>query len=88
MKRSMTMVKRVAIGIVGTLLVVAGLVFVPLPIVPGWAVVILGLVVLSTEFDWARHLLENLKSRLERFRHRRRSASSADVDEPDLRLTA
>lgn len=88
MKRSMTMVKRVAIGIVGTLLVVAGLVFVPLPIVPGWAVVILGLVVLSTEFDWARHLLENLKSRLERFRHRRRPASSADVDEPDLRLTA
>ena len=88
MKRSMTAVKRVAIGIIGMVLVLAGLIFVPLPLVPGWAIVILGLLVLSTEFEWARHLLENLKSRLERFRHRRQPTPAVEVDEPDLRLTA
>ena len=88
MKRSMTAVKRVAIGIIGMVLVLAGLIFVPIPLVPGWAIVILGLLVLSTEFEWARHLLDNLKSRLERFRRHRQPPSPVEVDKPDLRLTA
>lgn len=34
-----------------------------LPIIPGWAFFIPGLILLSTEFHWARRLLTWLKSK-------------------------
>ncbi|MEV4564694.1 TIGR02611 family protein [Nonomuraea sp. NPDC049419] len=48
---------KIVIGIIGTLMVVGGLIMVPFP-GPGWLVVFAGLAVLSTEFHWARKLLE------------------------------
>jgi uncharacterized protein (TIGR02611 family) len=47
---------RLVVGIVGTAIVALGLVTIPLP-GPGWLTVILGLVVLATEFVWAERLL-------------------------------
>ncbi|MBR7742410.1 TIGR02611 family protein [Phycicoccus sp. BSK3Z-2] len=44
------------VGVVGSILVVGGLALVPLP-GPGWLIVIIGLAVLSTEFERAQRLL-------------------------------
>ena len=47
---------RLVVGVVGSVLVVGGLALVPLP-GPGWLIVIIGLAVLSTEFERAQRLL-------------------------------
>ncbi|WP_432495864.1 TIGR02611 family protein [Kineococcus auxinigenes] len=52
---------RTAVGVVGTVVTLLGLVMVPLP-GPGWLVVFLGLAILGTEFATAR--------RVHRFTHR------------------
>lgn len=51
---------RVGVGIVGALILGAGIVTIPLP-GPGWLTVIGGLFVLATEFTWAERLLEFTK---------------------------
>jgi uncharacterized protein (TIGR02611 family) len=48
---------RIVVGVVGTALVIGGLILVPLP-GPGWLIVFAGLAVLATEFAWAHRLLE------------------------------
>lgn len=58
------LVWRLVVGLVGTAIVVIGIVLLPLP-GPGWLIIFLGLGVLSTEFDWARRLLEFVKSHVE-----------------------
>jgi uncharacterized protein (TIGR02611 family) len=50
------LVYRLVVGVVGTAVVVIGLIMVPFP-GPGWLVVILGLAVLASEFEWAQGLL-------------------------------
>ncbi|MGI8532951.1 MAG: TIGR02611 family protein [Geodermatophilaceae bacterium] len=54
---------RVAVGVVGALIVVAGFAAIPLP-GPGWLVVIAGLAVLASEFEWASRLLQFTKSKV------------------------
>jgi uncharacterized protein (TIGR02611 family) len=51
---------RVFVAVAGGLIVVIGLILVPAP-GPGWLIVIAGLGVLSTEFAWARRLLNFTK---------------------------
>ncbi|MBB6474784.1 TIGR02611 family protein [Sphaerisporangium rubeum] len=51
---------RIVVGVLGTALVVTGLVLVPLP-GPGWLIVFAGLAVLATEFEWAHRLLQFAK---------------------------
>jgi uncharacterized protein (TIGR02611 family) len=48
---------RIGVGVVGGLIVVAGLALVPLP-GPGWLIVFLGLGILATEFAWAERALD------------------------------
>ncbi|MFC4014916.1 TIGR02611 family protein [Nonomuraea purpurea] len=48
---------KIVIGVIGTIMVVGGLIMVPLP-GPGWLVVFAGLAVLATEFHWAHKVLE------------------------------
>jgi uncharacterized protein (TIGR02611 family) len=48
---------RIAVGLIGSLIVAAGIVAIPLP-GPGWLIVLGGLFVLATEFSWAERLLE------------------------------
>ncbi|WP_326821135.1 TIGR02611 family protein [Streptosporangium sp. NBC_01756] len=47
---------KIVIGVLGAVLVTAGLIMVPFP-GPGWLVVFAGLAVLATEFHWAHRLL-------------------------------
>ena len=57
---------RIAVGIVGGLVVAVGLVTIPLP-GPGWLTVIAGLFLLATEFIWAERLLEFTKKHVKRW---------------------
>lgn len=52
--------RRVAIGIVGGLIVLVGIVLIPYP-GPGWLVVFAGFAVLATEFAFARKTLDWLR---------------------------
>ncbi|MGA8115474.1 MAG: TIGR02611 family protein [Actinocatenispora sp.] len=57
---------KTGVGLLGAVLIVAGLLLVPLP-GPGWLVVIAGLAVLAIEFAWARHLLRFTRRQLHRW---------------------
>ena len=57
---------RVAVGLVGGLIVALGLAAIPLP-GPGWLIVFAGLFVLASEFTWAERLLEFTKERVTRW---------------------
>ena len=48
--------KKTLIGIVGGVVLVAGVIMIPYP-GPGWLVVFAGLGILSTEFEWAQRVL-------------------------------
>jgi uncharacterized protein (TIGR02611 family) len=51
---------RIGVGIVGGLVMIAGLAMLLLP-GPGWAAIFVGLAILSTEFDWAHRLTHRLR---------------------------
>lgn len=61
--RSVRLLRRLAVAVMGSLVVVVGLVLVPLP-GPGWAIVFAGVALLGTEFSWAERLLRVLRHRL------------------------
>lgn len=48
---------RAAVGVVGAIVTVAGLIMVPAP-GPGWLVVFFGLVILGSEFEFAQRVLD------------------------------
>ena len=57
--------KRIAVFVVGSALVLAGVAMLVLP-GPGLLVIIAGLAVLATEFVWAEYLLDQAKERATR----------------------
>ena len=62
--------KRVARIAAGGILVLAGLIGLALPILPGWVWLIPGLAILAREFTWAQRVLDWLKARLpQKLRH-------------------
>ena len=71
--------RRVAITIVGFVLILAGIVGLALPILPGWLLIIAGFAVLGTEYAWAERALDLAKQKAKataakarsRFRRRR-----------------
>lgn len=50
------LVLRAGVGVVGTLVVITGIILLPLP-GPGWAIIFLGIAIWAVEFTWARRLL-------------------------------
>jgi uncharacterized protein (TIGR02611 family) len=54
---------RVAVGVVGTLVVLLGIALIPLP-GPGWLTVFIGLSILASEFAWAERLLGYARRRV------------------------
>lgn len=52
--------KRVAIAILGTIVLLVGIIAIPYP-GPGWLIVFAGLAILGTEFDWAQRLLDRVR---------------------------
>lgn len=57
---------RVAVGVVGTLVLCVGVVAIPYP-GPGWLIVFAGLGILGSEFAWAHRLLHAAKTRYDAF---------------------
>jgi len=57
------LIYRIIVGLVGALVVILGLILVPLP-GQGWLVVLLGLVILASEFEFAQRWLHLLKRTL------------------------
>lgn len=58
---------RFGVGVIGTVLVLAGMAMIPLPIPgPGWVTFFLGLGVLSTEFAWAHRVTSFMRRQLHR----------------------
>ena len=54
---------RIGVTLVGLVVLVVGLVLIPLP-GPGWLIVFLGLGIWSTEYAWARRLLQSTRELL------------------------
>ena len=57
------LIYRIVVGVVGLIIVVAGLIMVPFP-GPGWLVVFLGLAIWASEFEWAQRVMHRAKSTL------------------------
>ena len=64
------LIVRIVLVMIGTVLLVGGLVGLLLPIVPGWLLIIPGLAILGTEFVWARRLLDTARSKAASLRAR------------------
>ena len=62
MQRVKQGVRRMAIGIAGSIVLLVGIIAIPYP-GPGWLIVFTGLAILATEFAWARQVLDFAKSR-------------------------
>ena len=62
--------RRVLLGVLGTLLILVGIVLLVLP-GPGLLVIALGLIVLSLEFDWAKKIVESFRRWAERTRNKK-----------------
>ena len=81
---------RFAVGVLGAIVVVGGLILVPLP-GPGWLIVFLGIAILGTEFpaahrvgQWLKRVLASALSRWKAWRASRsaRASSSSRMDTP------
>lgn len=64
MTKLLTHTKKVAIAIIGTIVLIVGIIAIPYP-GPGWLIVFAGLGILSTEFEWAQRLLDYGRNKLE-----------------------
>lgn len=62
-RRTTRIAWKVVTGLVGTAVTVTGLIMVPFP-GPGWLVVIVGLIILASEFAWAQRVLQLVRDRL------------------------
>ncbi len=56
-------VYRIGVGVVGTVVLVLGVVLLPAP-GPGWLIIFLGLGILASEFTWAERLLGYARRRV------------------------
>jgi uncharacterized protein (TIGR02611 family) len=61
--------RKVAVGVVGTLVIAVGVVMIVLP-GPASLIIPAGLAILATEFSWAQRLREHLRVRLAAFAQR------------------
>jgi uncharacterized protein (TIGR02611 family) len=62
MQKAKKQIRRVAIGTVGGIVLVVGIIAIPYP-GPGWLIVFTGLGILSTEFAWAQRILDYAKGK-------------------------
>ena len=54
-----TQARKVVVLVIGVTLLLLGVAGLILPVLPGWAVIFIGLAVLATEFAWARWVLKH-----------------------------
>ena len=68
---NITPFRKILIGIVGSTVVLIGLVGLVLPFLPGWLLIIAGLALLSTEYVWAKRLSDGARKRATTLTRRR-----------------
>ena len=59
-------IKKIFVGIVGSLVVIFGIILIPYP-GPGWLTIFFGFTILATEFMWAKGILEKLRTRYDQW---------------------
>ena len=64
LKRSVKLIRKIVVGIVGVLVIILGVILIPLP-GPGFLVIIGGLFILSMEFEWADRYYTGLKNKFD-----------------------
>ena len=69
---------RVAFAVAGFAVLLTGIAGLALPVLPGWALIAVGLFMLALEFAWAERLLEGAWDRIERLRRRGGSGATRD----------
>ncbi len=75
--RSMTaFFKHLIVQLVGWAFIVVGIIGLFLPILQGILFILIGLIILSAEYHWARRLLEKLKTRFPSVARRSHEASA------------
>ena len=67
--------KRLIVQLVGWAFIVVGIVGLFLPVLQGILFLLIGLIILSTEYHWARRLLEKVKARFPGLAQRSHEAS-------------
>lgn len=72
----LNVVYKVLITVIGSLVVIIGIILIPLP-GPGWLIVFIGLTILGSEFHWARRLTAWARMQLARFWERWRTWQAA-----------
>lgn len=65
MKKSLKAAKKVGVSLIGIPILILGIILIPLP-GPGLLVSLLGLIILSTEFDWAHRYQMKARSELKK----------------------
>ena len=65
-KPTLNLVYRIGVGVVGTAVLVVGIIAIPYP-GPGWLIVFAGLGILATEFSWAHRLLIFARAKYDAF---------------------
>lgn len=68
MMQRLKQIKRIVVGIVGTTVLIIGVLLLILP-GPAFLIIPLGLGILATEFVWAQRLLRRVKEKLTRSRN-------------------
>ena len=78
--------KRIAVTIIGVAVLLVGVAGLVLPILPGWALIFVGLGILATEYVWARRLLVRAKdlatTAKDKALRRKPQGTTADADPP------
>lgn len=63
MNKTYKALRKLIVGVVGAVVVLVGVILLAIP-GPGLVTIALGLVILSTEFEWAERHLKNVKKRI------------------------
>ena len=69
-------VKRLAVQLVGWAFMVVGIIGLFLPILQGILFILIGLIILSTQYSWAHRLLERMRARFPRLAQKSHEASA------------
>lgn len=76
MHLSVKVLRKVIVGLIGFPLLIVGVILVPLP-GPGLLVMFMALVLLATEFDWARKHADTIKAKLKAIYEKSRAKAEA-----------
>lgn len=66
MEKAKRRMKRIAVGVAGTTVLIIGIIAIPYP-GPGWLIVFTGLAILATEFAWAQRVLDVAKDKYDQW---------------------